>query len=92
MGKPAPYAAKMLQKNYKIDPKRTLMIGDRANTDILFGKRCGFSTLLVLTGVTTTKDIENWKKSSDPNDKELIPDYYTQTIGDILPHIKNVNN
>ncbi|XP_015124687.1 glycerol-3-phosphate phosphatase [Diachasma alloeum] len=89
MGKPAPYAAVMLQNKYKIDPKRTLMIGDRANTDILFGKRCGFKTLLVLTGVSNTRDIDNWKKSNDPNDKELIPDYYTQTIGDILPHIKN---
>ncbi|XP_011309344.1 phosphoglycolate phosphatase [Fopius arisanus] len=92
MGKPAPYAAIMLQKNFKIDPKRTLMIGDRANTDILFGKRCGFKTLLVLTGVSTIQDIDNWSKSNDPKNKELIPDYYTQTIGDILPHIKNLSN
>ncbi|XP_015124693.1 glycerol-3-phosphate phosphatase isoform X2 [Diachasma alloeum] len=92
MGKPAPYTAIMLQNEYKIDPTRTLIIGDRANTDILFGKRCGFKTLLVLTGVSTTSDIDNWKKSNDLNDKELIPDYYTQTIGDLLPYIKNLNN
>ncbi|XP_063974132.1 glycerol-3-phosphate phosphatase-like [Diachasmimorpha longicaudata] len=92
MGKPAPYAAVMLQNKYKIDPKRTLMIGDRASTDILFGKRSGFKTLLVLSGASTTSDIDNWKKSKDPKDKELIPDYYTDTIGDLLPYIKNLNN
>lgn len=87
MGKPAPYVSTMLTTKYKIDPKRTLMIGDRANTDILLGKRCGFKTLMVLTGVNNVDDINTWKKSSSIDDKELIPEYYTSTIGDLLPHI-----
>ncbi|KAF7998031.1 hypothetical protein HCN44_009429 [Aphidius gifuensis] len=87
MGKPAPYVSSLLSTQYKIDPKRTLMIGDRANTDILLGKRCGFKTLMVLTGVNSIDDINTWKKSSSNDDKELIPDYYTSTIGDLLPHI-----
>lgn len=35
---------------YKIDPSKTVMIGDRLNTDIEFGLNGGIDTLCVLTG------------------------------------------
>ncbi|XP_008548278.1 glycerol-3-phosphate phosphatase [Microplitis demolitor] len=88
MGKPSTYISEMLHKNYKINPERTLMIGDRANTDILLGKRCNYKTLLVLTGVSTAEQVEKWKKSSDPYDHELVPTYYSNSIADLLPSLE----
>lgn len=80
VGKPSSYICNVLTETNKIDPSRTLMIGDRCNTDILLGKRCGFKTLLVLTGVNSLDDLEEWSKSDDPKLLELIPDYYAQSI------------
>ncbi|VVC32919.1 HAD-like domain,2-phosphoglycolate phosphatase, eukaryotic,HAD-superfamily hydrolase, subfamily IIA [Cinara cedri] len=80
VGKPSSYICNVLMETNKIDPSRTLMIGDRCNTDILFGKRCGFKTLLVLTGVNSLKDVEEWSKSDDPTLQELVPDYYAESI------------
>lgn len=61
----------------KFDPKRTIMVGDRLATDILFGKRGGVSTLLVLTGSTKLEDLESLPVGEEP-------DYVTGSVGDIL--------
>jgi 4-nitrophenyl phosphatase len=61
----------------KFDPKRTIMVGDRLATDILFGKRGGVSTLLVLTGSTKLEDLEGLPVGEEP-------DYVSSSVGDIL--------
>lgn len=85
LGKPEPFVSRVIQDDYKINPERTIMIGDRANTDILLGKRCGFKTLLVLTGVTSIGELEKWQKSESNEERELIPNFYTDQLGDLLP-------
>ncbi len=89
MGKPHPYAFNFVKRSHDLDPGRVLMIGDRSNTDIFFGKNCGLWTLLVLTGVTTMEEVNKWKASDNIDDKNLIPDFYLNGVQDLLSLIEN---
>ncbi|CAH8277194.1 unnamed protein product [Arabidopsis lyrata] len=53
------------------------MVGDRLDTDILFGQNGGCKTLLVLSGVTSISMLES------PENK-IQPDFYTSKISDFL--------
>lgn len=87
LGKPESFVSDYIIKKYNLNPERTLMIGDNCNTDILLGKRCGFKTLLVLTGITTQNDVDAMN-ASDANSKNLIiPDYCANELGDVLKMI-----
>ncbi|KFB37578.1 AGAP011350-PA-like protein [Anopheles sinensis] len=87
MGKPNPHICEIIRKQYNVDPARTLMIGDRCNTDILLGKNCDFQTLLVETGIHKAADIEQYAASDDPETKKLVPDVYLAKLGDLLPFL-----
>eukprot|EP00401_Gymnodinium_catenatum_P046572 CAMPEP_0117602224 /NCGR_PEP_ID=MMETSP0784-20121206/77459_1 /TAXON_ID=39447 /ORGANISM="" /LENGTH=60 /DNA_ID=CAMNT_0005405013 /DNA_START=1 /DNA_END=180 /DNA_ORIENTATION=+ len=42
---------------YKCDRARICMVGDRLDTDVLFGKDNGLQTVLTLSGVTTEEKL-----------------------------------
>lgn len=86
MGKPNPHARDILEKKFSIDPERTLMIGDRCNTDILFGKNCGFKTLLVETGIHKESDVRKWQESQEVEERRLVPDYILSSLTDLLQY------
>jgi len=73
-----------------IKPERTLMIGDRCNTDILLGKNCGLQTLLVGSGVHSLQETRAWEQSQDPKERELVADVYMDKLGDLLERVKKM--
>lgn len=78
VGKPS---TGMLLQGVKLldsEPSHTVMLGDRLETDILAGKRAGFITVMVLTGVSTMEDLKESEVQPDvllPNLAPLV-DYY----------------
>lgn len=63
------------------NPKKGLMIGDRLNTDMKFGRVGGLDTLLVLTGIETEEKVK-----AQPKDE--CPTYYMNKIGDIFEYLQ----
>ncbi|KLO09972.1 2-phosphoglycolate phosphatase [Schizopora paradoxa] len=76
IGKPARTMLDCIKAKHDYDPSRTIMVGDRLNTDILFGKEGLLSTLLVLTGITHEEEVFG------ANPSPIVPDYVTRSIGD----------
>ncbi|KAF8558563.1 2-phosphoglycolate phosphatase [Imleria badia] len=77
IGKPAKTMLDCIQAKVNFDPARTIMVGDRLNTDILFGQAGGLATLLVLTGITSKEEI------TGPHASSIIPKYVTESIADL---------
>ncbi|GAH07589.1 unnamed protein product, partial [marine sediment metagenome] len=64
-GKPNPEGIQSILKETNSNPSRSVIFGDRLNTDILAGNRAGINTALVLTGVTKTSDVEVLRGDTD---------------------------
>lgn len=87
------YVAYFVLLRHDFDPQRTIMIGDRLNTDILFGKQGSLSTLLVLTGMIipsfffdtycATSGITKEEEVFGADPSPTVPDYVTTSIGDL---------
>ena len=77
LGKPGKELADYLKSRYKIaNPKRALLIGDSLNSDVKFGKMCGFQTMIVLSGGTTVEDLQQQLPA------EQLPDYVAESLAD----------
>jgi len=91
LGKPNPMMFEIVQKRHPaVKAERTLMIGDRADTDILLGKNCGLQTLMVGTGVHSLEKVREWEGSSDTEEQRLVPDKYLDRLGDLLNRIQHL--
>jgi 4-nitrophenyl phosphatase/phosphoglycolate phosphatase len=73
VGKPSALIIDYIVQKYNCERARICMVGDRLDTDILFGQNNGLQTCLTLSGVTTEE-----KLLSKEND--IKPDYYVPSI------------
>jgi 4-nitrophenyl phosphatase len=64
-GKPYAPIYQLALDRLKTQPKETLAIGDRLDTDILGGNNARLRTAFVLTGVNTPNDLENFIPKPD---------------------------
>lgn len=78
VGKPSPLMIDYIVYKYEIPKAKICMVGDRLDTDILFGKDNGLKTVLTLSGVTSEE------KLLGPANK-IHPDYYVSSIADFFP-------
>ncbi len=74
VGKPNLYMMEAAMRRINAKRKRTLMIGDRIETDVLGGRRAGMKTCLVLTGVSRREELE---------DARPVPDYVVDDLAEL---------
>lgn len=78
VGKPSPLMIDYIAAKYGLEQRsRICMVGDRLDTDVLFGQRNGLQTILTLTGVTT-------KEKLFSPDNSIRPTYYADSVADLL--------
>lgn len=77
VGKPSPLMIDYIVDKYKVNRARICMVGDRLDTDVLFGTDNGLQTVLTLSGVTTLEKLQS------PTNN-IKPQYFVDTIVDFL--------
>jgi len=80
VGKPSSLMVDYIVDKYGFDRNRICMVGDRLDTDILFGLDNGMQTILTLSGITSEE-----KLLSDAN--QIKPEYYVDSIKDFFVEV-----
>jgi len=78
VGKPSPLMIDYIVSKYGCERGRICMVGDRLDTDILFGQNNGLLSCLTLSGVTTETKLLSAENS-------IKPDYYVDSIAQFFP-------
>lgn len=73
-GKPSKFMIDEIRNRVNFEEEKTLLIGDRLETDIAMGKLMGIDTALVSTGV----------KNSFNGNTRITPTYYFNSVADLL--------
>lgn len=77
VGKPADFMLSNIADTFGLRRDQICMVGDRLDTDVLFGKNGGLATCLVLSGVTSEEELLS------PANK-IVPDLYIDSLAALL--------
>ncbi|KAI3431665.1 hypothetical protein D9Q98_004712 [Chlorella vulgaris] len=77
VGKPAEFMLENIATQFGLQRSQICMVGDRLDTDILFGKNGGLATILCLSGVTTEEQLLS-------PDNSIHPDCYMDSLAALL--------
>jgi 4-nitrophenyl phosphatase len=104
IGKPNSHMMDAILASKQFDPKKTLMVGDNLETDILFGKNSGIETLLVMTGkllsisisgrartrlkIIANAGVTNKSHLEGEKKSDVDPDYIMNSLGDLAELIE----
>jgi NagD protein len=77
VGKPSPIMLRAARKKIGLSTDETFVIGDTMDTDILGGTQMGYKTVLVLSGGTSTMDLQQYA---------YRPDLVVDSIADLCNH------
>mmetsp|Transcript_46680 Transcript_46680/g.111136 ORF Transcript_46680/g.111136 Transcript_46680/m.111136 type:complete len:377 (-) Transcript_46680:73-1203(-) len=77
VGKPSPLMIDYLADKFGVVPSKICMVGDRLDTDVVFGNSNGCKSVLVYSGVTTEE------KYFSPDNK-IKANYYVDSIADFF--------
>ena len=80
IGKPEPTMVNIVRNKFKYSTEETVVIGDRLYTDIASGINANVTTICVLTGEATIKDIR---------EGNIKPTFTFQSIKELLEIIRN---
>ncbi|PIO77130.1 phosphoglycolate/pyridoxal phosphate phosphatase family protein [Teladorsagia circumcincta] len=81
VGKPNTPAFDYIKRRWRINPGRTMMVGDRTNTDVKFGRDHGLKTLLVFSGCHQLKDIAENRMHGH---FDMVPDFCAPCLGALM--------
>ncbi|NMC81184.1 MAG: HAD family hydrolase [Chloroflexi bacterium] len=75
VGKPNPLMMRMALNYLGVHSENTVIIGDRMDTDMVAGVQTGMDTILVLSGITRSEDIERFP---------YVPTRVAASVADLL--------
>lgn len=67
----------MVMEDHGMQPHQLCMVGDRMDTDVLFGHGGGLQTLLVLSGASSKDNV------LESCAEVVLPDFYALSIADL---------